>query len=161
MLLNVSYKTLAKAIVRKSKLLILMVVQPTQKNLSKEGLFLTISTYLDRELSGLINLQKKTLGLKIKFEKAYNKIKRDFIIIMLDQQDLGNFLPQLWQLFSSKIPLLENPSKPINLLKSICHGCPLSPYLYMIIANTLGFIRSNQNAMKRQRNFSTMWWIIS
>jgi hypothetical protein len=140
-LCNVIYKLLTKVIARRLKLILPTIISPEQSGYV-EGRQILDNIILAHEV--IHSLQKtKTPGmlLKLDLSKAFDKLSWDYIRAML----LAFGFHQTWvdwilNLTSSAFfSLLVNgvPSKPFSPSRGIRQGDPLSPFLFVIMAEGL------------------------
>lgn len=88
-------------------------------------------------------------------EKAFDKVSLDFIFESLDFFNFGkslinwvrvlyNDIYQIYQYTSCRITNNGYISKSVPLSREVQHGCPLSPYLFIIAMEILAIkVRSN------------------
>jgi hypothetical protein len=149
-LCNVIYKILTKVIARRLKPILPTIISPEQSGYV-EGRQIMDSVILAHEV--IHSLQKtKTPGmlLKLDLSKAFDKLSWEFMRAMLlafgfDQ----NWVTWILNLTSSAFfSLLINgvPSKPFSPSRGIRQGDPLSPFLFIIMAE--GLSRSIQAALE-------------
>jgi exonuclease III len=149
-LCNVIYKLLTKVIARRLKPILPTIISPEQSGYV-EGRQILDSIILAHEV--IHSLQKtKTPGmlLKLDISKAFDKLSWEYMKAMLiafgfDQKWVTWILKLTSSAFFS---LLINgvPSKPFSPSRGIRQGDPLSPFLFIIMAE--GLSRSIQAALR-------------
>lgn len=78
------------------------------------------------------------------FEKAYDRVEWDFIIMMLEAfgfpSELCTYVKVLLQDSFAQIDVNGSLSSSIMLSRSIRQGCPLAPTLFVIASDTLFYL---------------------
>ena len=95
--------------------------------------------------------QEKKLPLaliKIDQEKAFDRVNWDFLVKVLERMNFGPkfmcFIKTMYTDVSCQISNNGYLSRKVTLKRGVRQGCPLSPLLYCIVAETLGnLIRQN------------------
>jgi hypothetical protein len=152
-LCNVIYKLLTKVIARRLKPILPAIISPEQSGYV-EGRQILDSIILAHEV--IHSLQKtKTPGmlLKLDLSKAFDKLSWEFMREMLlafgFNQDWVAWILNLTS--SAFFSLLVNgvPSRPFSPSRGIRQGDPLSPFLFIIMAE--GLSRSIHAAIENNR----------
>lgn len=83
----------------------------------------------------------------IDFEKAYDRIKWNFVLRMLESLGLPPFFRKMVQtLLRDALACVEingRKSDIFTLSRSIRQGCPLAPALFVIVADALHYLLRN------------------
>ena len=140
-LLNVDYKIAAKVIATRLKPVLHKVINEDQTcgipgRSIYENIFkmrdIVHHTHKNKNQAILINLDQ---------EKAFDRVDREFLGKTLDKMNFGpsfkNWIRTLY--FKAKCTIMNNgwESDPVTLQRGLRQGCPLSPLLYVLIAESL------------------------
>ncbi|XP_059076993.1 uncharacterized protein LOC131876187 [Cryptomeria japonica] len=143
-LLNVSYKILAKMLAVRLEKILPKFICPTQTDFIKGRYILEnlITSWEAMEWSKVSD-QDTTMFL-LDFEKAYDRVEWDFIIMMLEAfgfpSEFYTYVKVLLQDASTQIDVNGSLSSSIMLSRSIRQGCPLAPALFVIASDALFYL---------------------
>ena len=120
------------------------IILPEQKGFIKGRYILDAIINLWECTDYASELSLDFLFLKIDFDKAYDRVEWDFILQSLHDVGLGkkfiNYTHMLLGNASSIVAFNGSLSQPIQLKRSIRQGCPLAPLLFVIVADSLGWL---------------------
>ena len=145
-LCNTVYKVVTKIIVKRLKLLLPKLISPLQTAFIPRRMGLD-NMIITQEIIHSMSLKKgKTvyMAIKIDLEKAYDSLEWPFLRDVLNLYRLPTYLIDLIMSYvsSSSISVLFNGGKLDPFLPSrvIRQGNPLSPYLFIMCMEVLGFL---------------------
>ena len=147
-LLNVDYKIGAKALANRLQNVLHYVINPDQTcNVPSRSILDNL--YLIRGSYEYI-FQKQFLipMISLDQEKAVDRINRRFLEKVLQKNELRRRFPEMVCLLCTDVNCIVtndgHTSTPIKLISGARQGCPLSPLLYILVAETLAnLIRQN------------------
>jgi hypothetical protein len=142
-LLNVSYKNFAKALQMRLQPELIEVISPDQSaflpmRFILDNVFLTSETIHCAKQS-----QQPLLFLKLDFSKAYDKVDLSFLYRAMDKMGFpASFTSMTRMLFhdaAARVSLNGQATAKFPILQGVRQGCPLAPYLLLIIGEFLNF----------------------
>lgn len=143
-LLNVSYKILAKALASRLEKILPKFICSTQIVFIKGRYILEnlVTSWESMEWAKTSN-QDTTMFL-VDFEKAYDRVEWDFILMMLRAfrfpSEFCKYVQILLKDASALVEVNGSLSQPIPLSRSIRQGCPLAPALFVIASDALFYL---------------------
>ena len=148
-LLTVDYKIFAKALANRLKKCIHTLIHPDQSGFLKGRnignnirLILDIIDYTDIEdIPGAI--------LLLDIEKAFDSVSHQFLFQTLKKFNFGDqFISWVETIYSCRKSYIINNgflTEPIDMCKGIFQGCPISPYLFLLVIETMSIsVRQNE-----------------
>ena len=149
-LLNSSYKIVASAVANRIKKVLPDVIGHEQTGFIQGG-FIGDNIRLTYDLIHHLNrTERSALFLSLDIQDAFNSVNWDFIRVMLKKLNFPAFCIRWFDTLSSEAASLivynGHISKRIKLGRSCRQGDPLSPYIFVIVMNTLlQRIKQNRN----------------
>lgn len=94
------------------------------------------------EIFDIVTRTKKScLMFKIDFEKAFNRVKWDFLRLVMKKMGFRRLWMQWMEtsVFSSHMSILVNggPIVDFEVIKGLCQGDPLSSFLFVLVTEGL------------------------
>ena len=147
-LLNVYYKIGSKAFANRLQLILPSILNSDQ-TCSVPGRSIFENLMMARDSIDYCQEKKLPLALiKIDQEKAFDGVNWDFLLKVLERRNFGRkLMSSIKTMYSDVSCQISNNgylSRKVTLKRGVRQGCPLSPLLYCIVAETLGnLIRQN------------------
>ena len=140
-LLNVDYKIASKAIASRIKNVLPALIHSDQSGFMKER-FIGQNIRLINDILDQTKLQNVSgILLQLDFRKAFDTVEWPFIQQTLSKFNFGDSLKRWVQTFycNAESSILNNGlcTKQIPLSRGVRQGCPLSPYLFILVAEIL------------------------
>jgi hypothetical protein len=141
-LLGSLYKILAKTLARRLQNLLPNVIRLNQTGFV-EGRNILDNTFLAQEAQEWVEENNQDLVLLLlNFEKAFDRIEWSFLFEALARIGFCSkwirWVNSLYTSASSTIKLNGVEGSAFPLAKSVRQGCPLSPYLFILVTDVLG-----------------------
>ena len=149
-LLTVDYKIIAKTLANRLKRFLSGLIDPDQSGFLKGRnigsnirLIMDVIEYTEcNETPGAI--------LFLDIEKAFDSVSHDFLLQILKYFNFGdNFISWVKTLYTNRKSYVLNNgflSQSINMNNGIFQGCPISPYLFLLVIETMALvIRQDSN----------------
>ena len=140
-LLCTDYKILSKVLTNRLKTVIASVISESQSF----GVPRRFSGLNVRTLQDVVNYcNKQNLGvavLSLDQEKAFDRVDWNFMLRVLEQMNFGpsfrSWVRLLYTDIFSRVLVNGHTSHAFAVSRSVRQGCPLSPLLYILVAETL------------------------
>ncbi len=149
-LLTVDYKIIAKTLANRIKKYLNEIINTDQSGFIKgRNIGNNIRLIIDAiEYTNCKNIPGAILLLDI--EKAFDSVSHDFLLNVLKRFNFGDgFINWVKMLYSERKSYVNNNvffTTPIAMNKGIFQGCPISPYLFLLVIETAAIaIRQNKN----------------
>ena len=149
-LLTVDYKILAKILANRLKKCLSHLIHPDQSGFLKgRNIGNNIRLIIDIiEYTELNHIPGAILLLDI--QKAFDSVSHDFLLRVLRRFNFStkfvNWIQGFYSGRKSYISNYGNFTKPIDMERGIFQGCPISPYLFLLVIETMALaIRQNSN----------------
>ncbi|KAH7285107.1 hypothetical protein KP509_33G013200 [Ceratopteris richardii] len=145
-MMSIIYKIFANIFALRLKLIIHKVVHPSQTMfINRRSIYDNIFlTQILMEHASLSNQQ--IVGMQIDFEKAFDHIRWDFIVIVLKRLGFKTKFSRLIYILAqdstSQVEINGTLSNPFPIERSVRQGCPLSPLFYALASSPNIFLRS-------------------
>jgi len=141
-LCNVVYKIITKSIANRLKICLLVVISEEQGSFVVgkkilDGIFISFEVIHSMHLSNM-----RAMFIKLDMAKAYDRVKWSFLQKILLAfgffQQWVNWVMSCATLASFSVLVNGVPSEPFVASRGLCQGDPISPYLFIILAEGLG-----------------------
>ena len=151
-LLNVDYKIAAPVIAERLRRVLPELIHEDQTcGIPNRSIYENIFRLRD-----MINHTKRNntnmILVGLDQEKAFDRVDRRFLKKILDRMNFGpSFKRWIEMLYAgAKCQIINNGwlSDPVRLERGLRQGCPLSPLLYVLVAETLGQAIRNENRIQ-------------
>ena len=149
-LLTVDYKIFAKTLANRLKNYLGELIHSDQSGFLKgRNIGSNIRLIMDViEYTEINDIPGAILLLDI--QKAFDSVNHDFLFEVLKRFNFGEtFIKWIRTIYSSRKSYIINNgflTKPINMERGIFQGCPISPYLFLVVIETMALaIRQNDN----------------
>ena len=140
-LLNTDYKILAKAISQRLKRVLPFVIHEDQTcGIPNRSIYENLFRLRDMAYYSILNKTNLIL-INLDQEKAFDTVNRNFLYKILKTMNFGpSFTTWIKLLYTNTTCEIMNNgwhSDPVHMERGVRQGCPLSPLLYTIVAETL------------------------
>ncbi|CAK8537008.1 unnamed protein product [Lathyrus sativus] len=143
------HKIVSKLLASRLKKVLDRIISPCQSAFVPGRLMLDGVLVANEVMDYARKERKGCVLFKVDFEKAYDNVSWNFLRSMLTKMGFGS-LWRKWMdnlIFQSKMSVLVNgsPTKEFEVEKGLRQGDPLSPFLFVIVAEGLaGLVRKSQ-----------------
>ena len=143
-LLGTVYKLLAKPMARRLQPMLNDIIRPNQTRFIKgrsiiDNVFLAFET-----MDWAVESQQPMVMLLLDFEKAYDRVEWKFLEGTMQALGFDGqwilWTRALYQDSWCSVRINGATSAPFKLTRSVRQGCPLAPFLYLFIADCLGYL---------------------
>lgn len=150
-LLNVAYKIIAKALALRLQPLLPSLIRTGQTGFIK-GRYILDNILLAHEAAYIaIGLGQALALWLLDFEKAFDKVDWAFLLKVLAKVGIPpgfcTWVQILLHQSNSRVVINRCLSKPFGLHRSVRQGCPLAPFLFLFVADSLGYLLDQNMAV--------------
>jgi exonuclease III len=135
-LLNTDYKIIAKALANKLKPHMHILIHEDQQCSVQDRNITTHTHFLRDIIDFTFRKNSQACILSLDQEKAFDRVSHSFLHKILDKSNLGSnfctWIKILYKTPRSRVKVNHMLSEPIEILRSVRQGCPLSPSLFVL-----------------------------
>ena len=140
-LLNLGYKIYAKALQLRLQPVLMEVISPDQSAFLPLRFILDNLLVTQETMAWAESSNQPLIFLKLDFSKAYDMVEWKFMYMILEKlgfpQVFIRMISLLFQDASACVKLNGEPSPYFLIQRGVRQGCPLAPYLFIIVAEVL------------------------
>jgi hypothetical protein len=105
-----------------------------------------------KSMDWAVEMHQPMVMLLLDFEKAYDQVEGVFLEGSIKKLGFDiTWVKWVQALFIDSlctVGINSQTSKPFQLTRSICQGCPLAPFLYFFVADCLGYMLEKDDTIK-------------
>ena len=140
-LLCVDYKIIAKALALRLQPVLAEIINPDQ-TCGIPGRSINDNIWMLRDLIDYATeKQEPAIRFTLDQEKAFDRVNHTFLVKVLEKYGFGpNFCNWIKTLYTASQSFIQNNGNltlPVQIQRGVRQGCPISAYLYVIVAETL------------------------
>ncbi|XP_058771931.1 uncharacterized protein LOC131645375 [Vicia villosa] len=157
-LISSMYRILAKLLASRLKMVLGNLISTCQSAFLPNRNMLDGVLVLNESLDFAKRFNKRCMMVKVVFEKAYDCVSWDFLRYMLERMGFGvrwrSWIEAL--VFNSSMSILVNgsPTSDFEVFKGLRQGDPLSPFLFLLVAEGLAGMVKVASSLGEFRGFS-------
>lgn len=143
-LLNSSYKVQAKLLASRLKPMLPTLIRPLQTGFVPRRSILDNIFTAEESLELAVETKQNLVLMLLDYKKAFDRVSWTFlkaIMAKIGFDDIFiNWTTVLYQESESTVMVNGEASPAFTLGRAVRQGCPLVPYLYLIVADVLGYM---------------------
>ena len=150
-LIGCIYKLLAKILANRLRSVANILVNPQQSAFVKGKNILDSILVASEVVHSMRNSRRGGFLFKVDFEKAYDSVNWDFLMVVMDKMGFGvKWRGWIYECISTvTLSVLVNgsPTEEFNMSRGLRQGDPLSPLLFNLVATGLSLLISKATSM--------------
>ena len=147
-LLTTAYKIFAKALQLRLQPVLKDIISPEQTAFLPLRFILDNIVLTQETLHWAKTSRQPTVFLKLDFSKAYDKVSWRFLFHAMQMIGIRtkviNWVKLLFNNATAAVNLNGSPGQSFSIKRGVRQGCPLAPYLFLIVGETLTFMIKKQ-----------------
>eukprot|EP00253_Pinus_taeda_P009681 PITA_09681 len=147
-LCNVSYKIVTKILANRLKKLLPTLISENQGGFVPKRQIMDNVILVQEAIHSSLQRKEKGMVIKLDMENAFDRVSHQFLMVVLQKFGISNkFINIIMECISNPwiAPLINGrPSSYFRSSRGLRQGCPLSPFLFIIMAETLSIHLENQ-----------------
>ena len=140
-LLTVIYKIFAKTLQIRLQPMLKDVISPEQTAFLSLSFILDNIVLIQKTLHWAKASRQPSIFLKLDFSKTYDKVSWRFLFCAMKAMNIDEvFIGWVKLLFtqaSAAVNLNDNPGGNFKIKRGVMQGCPLAPYMFLIVGEIL------------------------
>lgn len=147
-LLNSAYKVQAKLIATRLKPMLPSLIRPSQTGFVPGRSILDNIFAAEEAMEWAVESKQNLVLMLLDYEKAFDRVSWTFLHAVMSKlgfnDDFIRWTASLYQGSDSMVMVNGEASPAFSLGRAVRQGCPLAPYLYIIVADVLGYMLQDQ-----------------
>eukprot|EP00253_Pinus_taeda_P015345 PITA_15345 len=154
-LCNVSYKIITKILANRIKKLLPSLISENQGGFVPKRHITDNVILIQEAIHSSINRKEKGMIIKLDMANAFDRVNHQFLKAVLEKFGVSSiFISRIMECISLTAPLINNrPSNFFRSSRGLRQGYPLSPFLYIIMVETLSI---HLEKLRRQKEITSI-----
>ena len=154
-LLTSIYKIYAKTLQLRLQPLLSDVISPEQTAFLPLGYILDNIVLTEETLHWAKTSRQPSVFSKINFAKAYDEVSWRFLFLAMDiDEQFVGWVKLLFGSATTAVNLNGQPGKEFKIERGVRQGCPLAPYLFLIVGEVLTHLIKKTERKRRIRGIT-------
>lgn len=143
-LLNTSYKVQAKLIASRLKPMLHNIIRPSQTGFVPGHSILDNIFAAEESMQWVVESRQNLVLMLLDYEKAFDRVNWTFLQEVMCKlgfdETFIKWTASLYEGSESTVTVNGEASSVFTLGQAVRQGCPLVPYLYLLVADVLGYM---------------------